>query len=152
MIDVSNRQRDLAHHYSLLCNLVCRSLMARSRFLFHPALHTAPMSNASLPLSPDQSVHQFQTHLLPEESGGQPPHGAVTTFVSAFAASGHGGLLRPNMTAVVDTSFLDNECVPFKVHMPALLTGRCQTPVWEVRVTRSAARPRVHMERMKSLL
>lgn len=74
------------------------------------------------------------------------------TFVSAFAASGRGGLLGPDMTAVVDTSFLDNECVPCKVHMPALLMGRCQTPVWEVRVTQSAARPRVHTERMKSVL
>lgn len=74
------------------------------------------------------------------------------TSVSAFAALGRGGLPGPDVTAVVDTSFLDNECVPCTVHVPALMMGRCQTPVWEVRVTQCDARPRMHVERMKSML
>lgn len=103
---------------------------------FCSILPCTPCQNASLPLSPDQSVHQFQTPLFPEET-------AAVTSVSAFAALGRGGLPGPDMTAVVDTSSLDNECVPCKVHMPALLMGRCQTPVWEgdpVRCTSQNAR------------
>ncbi|KAM9375699.1 uncharacterized protein KZ484_008239 [Pholidichthys leucotaenia] len=100
-----------------------------------------------------QSEVTYKSHCTFKDLTGMAPHGAVIFVSSLYEGSisdkeilkqsGIVSLLKPTAAIMVDKGFLVEDCVPCKVHIPAL---RVQLTGLEVRQTQSIARLRVNVE------